>query len=174
MKKNTVQHSFTLIELMLAMVILSILSVLLIGNFNTTMKRGRDASRKNDLAQFQKALELYYENNRSYPTFDFVTNANKKLCDTVTCDPSETVYIVKVASDPSTNYVYKYSPEPTPSGGGPSSYYYLYTYLENDLDRNNGVNIKGFTTGAKCNVANTAICKYYISSSNAPQLTPVP
>lgn len=174
MNKKRYRHSFTLIELMLAMVILSILSVLLIGNFNTTMKRGRDASRKNDLAQFQKALELFYENNRSYPTFDFVSNPIKKLCDTQSCLPDETVYLVKVASDPSTNYVYKYVPEPTPSGGGVSSYYYLYSYLENDLDRNNGVNIKGYTTGAKCNVAGTAVCKYYISSSNAPQLTPVP
>lgn len=174
MKKNINKSAFTLIELMLAMVILSILSILLIGNFNTTMKRGRDASRKNDLSQLQKALEVYYEDNRGYPTFDIVSNPIKKLCATQACTTGETVYMVKVPSDPSTSYMYKYVPEPTPVGGGVSSYYHLYSYLENDLDRSNGVNIKGYTSGVKCDVADTAVCKYYVGSTNAPQLTPIP
>lgn len=174
MKNKLIRHSFTLIELMIAMVILSILSVLLIGNFNTTMKRGRDASRKSDLNHLQKALETFYEDNRGYPTFDVVTNPIKKFCSTKDCLATDSVYMIKVASDPSTSYTYKYVPEPTPAGGGVSSYYYLYSFLENDLDQGNGVSIKGFTTNAMCNTDGTALCKYYVGSSNAPQLTPNP
>jgi prepilin-type N-terminal cleavage/methylation domain-containing protein len=174
MEKNSNKQAFTLIELMVAMVILAILSLLLIGNFNTTMKRGRDASRKNDLGQIQRALEVYYEDNRGYPTFDIIANPINKLCATQSCASGETVYMVKVPADPSTSYTYKYVPQPTPVGGGVSSYYYLYSYLENDLDRGNGVNIKGYTTNAKCNAGNTAVCKYYVGSTNAPQLTPSP
>lgn len=174
MKKNIHKSAFTLIELMVAMVILSILSVLLIGNFNTTMKRGRDANRKNDLSQVQKALEVYYEDNQGYPSFDIIANPIKKLCVTESCSTGETVYMVKVPADPSSSYTYKYLPQPTPSGGGVSSYYYLYSYLENDLDRGNGVSIKGYTSGVMCDVASTAVCKYYVGSTNAPQLTPIP
>ena len=166
------KKSFTLIELLLAMALLSILIVLLLGNFNTTLKRGRDQQRKNDLSQVQKALELYYEENQSYPAFDVISpNPSKKLCKSQLCGggTTESVYMVKTPKDPSAAYTYKYVYEAVAL----PSYYYLYSYIENDLDQGSGVSIKGYSTGVKCDAANsTTLCRYYVGSSNAAILTP--
>jgi len=150
------------------MVILSLLALLLSGSFTTTLKRGRDAQRKNDLSQIQKALEIYYEDERHYPTFDIFSAAtNSQLCTTEACAPTETKYMIKVSKDP-TSSTYKYSYEPT------GTYYYLYSYIENEQDQGAGVSITGFTNDAKCNEAGDVVCRYYVMSSNATPLTPKP
>ncbi len=162
--------AFTLIELLLAMAIMGILAVMLIGNFNTTMKRGRDAQRKNDLSQLQKALELYYEENSRYP-IGWASNDifRKKLCTTPSCLASETVYMIKTPNDPSSSFTYRYEPDANGSS------YYLYTYIENDLDQGSAVSLTGYTTGEKCDAAKTTVdCRYYVGSSNAATLTPNP
>lgn len=168
---------FTLIELILSMTLLAVLALMLIGNFSTTLKRGRDAQRKNDLSQLQKALELYYEDNKSYPTFTNIFN--KKLCLDDNCGLGGTVYMVKTPTDPSSSkYTYIYYPEPVQNGI--SSYYYLYSYMENDLDQGQNINNNGFVNPGDasitaCGVAPISVyCRYYVSSSNAPQLTPAP
>jgi len=154
------------------MALLAILALLLIGNFGTTLKRGRDARRKNDLNQLQKALETYYEDNKTYPTFDIFSGPNRKFCKTISCSSGETVYMIKTPTDPISTYVYKYVPE-TPSGGV-SVYYYLYSNIENSLDQGSGVSFTGFTDLTKCDIADIVSCKYYVSSSNAAPLTPNP
>lgn len=166
-------HAFTLIELLIAIVILGMLVVMLIGNFNTTLKRGRDAQRKNDLSQIQKALELYYEDNKMYPVFADNNIFGKKLCTsdaiiaTGDCPAGDVTYMVRVPKDQNTTYVYRYEPGPT------GSFYYLYSYIENDLDQGNGVNINGFAGNEKCDAAMTTTnCRYYVGSSNASQLIP--
>ncbi|PIP15252.1 hypothetical protein COX47_00635, partial [Candidatus Roizmanbacteria bacterium CG23_combo_of_CG06-09_8_20_14_all_35_49] len=55
------RKAFTLIELLLVIIILGVLATLIIGNFFTSLKKGRDARRKGDLEQIQRALEMYYE-----------------------------------------------------------------------------------------------------------------
>jgi len=50
---------FTLIELLVVISIIGVLSALLMANFAAIRERGRDAQRKSDLKQIQKALELY-------------------------------------------------------------------------------------------------------------------
>jgi len=179
MKQMRNKKGFTLIELLLAMALMAILIVVFIASFNVTLKRGRDQRRKNDLSQLQKALELYYEDNATYPTFDIITpNASKKFCKTVACT-NETVYMVKTPSDPSSSYIYRYVYE-TPVSGI-SSKYYLYSYIENGLDQGSGVSltgyagVAGFTGTQTCDTLNTAAtCRYYVSSSNATPLTPNP
>ncbi len=168
------KKAFTLIELLLAMALLAILAILLIGNFTTTLKRGRDSQRKNDLNQLQKVLELYYDDNNTYPPFTDIFN--KKLCTADDCNSSTSVtYMVKTPRDPSTAYTYVYVPAPTPSGGGPSSSYYLYSYIENSQDTGAGISQTGYTTGVKCDAARTTTyCTYYVGSSNAATLTPNP
>jgi len=61
------KKGFTLIELLLVIIILGFLTSLIAGNFFTSLKKGRDARRKGDLEQIQRALEMYYEDNRAYP-----------------------------------------------------------------------------------------------------------
>jgi len=166
------------VELVLVMALLAILAVMLIGNFNASLKKGRDAKRKNDLSQVQKALELYYEDNKSYPTFTNIFS--KKLCTNDICVVGSTIYMVKTPSDPtSTKYKYVYFPAPT-TAIGVSPYYYLYSYIENDQDVGPNVNRGGYVIPAdtdltECGAStDTVFCRYYVSSSNAPQLTPSP
>ena len=163
------KKSFTLIELLLAITILGILATLVIGNYNYTLKRGRDAQRKNDLNTLQKTLEVFYEDNGAYPNFADTNIFGKKLCKTAailfttSCPIGEVTYMEKTPQDPNTSYIYKY----VPGLGGTS--YYLYTYIENDLDTGSGVKIAGYA-GVYCNAGNTALCRYYVSSSNADPL----
>lgn len=168
---------FTLVELILVMALLSILAIMLIGNFNAVLKKGRDAQRKNDLAQLQKALEIYYEDNKSYPTFTAIFN--KKLCKNSSCAVGDTNYMVRTPNDPnSSKYTYVYIPAPVENNK--STYYYLYSYIENDQDQGPNVSMTGFinpidSTTTECGVVvNNTYCRYYISSSSAPQLTPAP
>lgn len=54
-----ISNGFTLVELLVVIAILGGLSALLLPNFMDARQRARDAKRKNDIKQIQKALELY-------------------------------------------------------------------------------------------------------------------
>lgn len=62
---------FTLIELLVVISIISILTVALLVTFNpfAQLQRGKDAQRKSDLEQLQRALESYYNDNNKYSCF---------------------------------------------------------------------------------------------------------
>lgn len=110
------KKSFTLIELLVVIIILGSLSALIFGNFFTSLKKGRDARRKADLEQIQKALEMYYEDNRQYPdnlSFGEELSFNGK------------VYMKKVPNDPVASRRYKYVYDSINNG------YQLYACLEN-------------------------------------------
>ncbi len=108
-------HGFTLIELLVVIAIIGALSALLLPNFMGARERARDAQRKNDLKQIQKALEMYKQDQTTvqYPPDDSFL-ANPGYCWTSggtgsTC-PAGNVYINKVPGDPNRT---------------PSKYYYL-------------------------------------------------
>jgi prepilin-type N-terminal cleavage/methylation domain-containing protein len=61
------QAGFTLIELLVTMGIIAVLTGMAIFNFNQSRMRARDIQRKNDLGQLIKALELFKNDNGSYP-----------------------------------------------------------------------------------------------------------
>jgi len=65
MKKN--QSGFTLIELLVVIAIIGLLSTLSVVALNNARARSRDARRVSDVKQVQTALELYYNDNGSYP-----------------------------------------------------------------------------------------------------------
>lgn len=62
------QKGFTLIELLIVMAIIGILSGFFVTNFVTARNKTTDAVRKSNLAQLQKALDLYYNTNATFPT----------------------------------------------------------------------------------------------------------
>lgn len=60
---------FTLVELLITVSIIAILGVILVVNFSTAQKSGRDQRRISDLKAIQSAAEQHYLlNNSRYPT----------------------------------------------------------------------------------------------------------
>lgn len=58
---------FTLVELLVTMGIIAVLTGMAVFNFNQSRMRARDVQRKSDLGQMVKALEMYKNDNRSFP-----------------------------------------------------------------------------------------------------------
>ncbi len=117
------KKGFTLIELLIVIMILGVMAALITGNFFTSLKKGRDAKRKADLEQVQRALEMYYEDKRTYPTFALPFGG--KLCETTLCLVAEKVYMQKLPDDPTSGKDYEYL-----SAGGTN--YKLFACLENN------------------------------------------
>ena len=61
------QKGFTLIELLVVVAIIGVMAAMVIANLASANKKSRDSRRKADLASFRTALELYYDDNTSYP-----------------------------------------------------------------------------------------------------------
>lgn len=58
---------FTLIELLVVISIIGILSSVLLVSLNSARSKARDARRLADIRQVQLAMELFYNDNLSYP-----------------------------------------------------------------------------------------------------------
>jgi general secretion pathway protein G len=66
MKKR--EKGFTLIELLVVIAIIGILSSVVLASLNNARRKSRDARRLADLQQIKLAAELYFDQNRTYPT----------------------------------------------------------------------------------------------------------
>lgn len=61
---------FTLIELLIVIAVVGGLSTIFITTYPSAQRRGRDTHRRNDVKQYQNALEIYAnKNNGVYPVF---------------------------------------------------------------------------------------------------------
>ena len=63
----TYKKGFTLIELLVVIAIIGILSSVVLASLNGARIKSRDVKRKEDMVQVRTALELYYNDNGSYP-----------------------------------------------------------------------------------------------------------
>ncbi len=61
------KKGFTLIELLVVIAIIGLLSTLSVLALNSARARSRDAKRIADIKQIQTALEMYYNDNNTYP-----------------------------------------------------------------------------------------------------------
>ena len=103
-----VKKAFTLIELLIVIAIIGMLSTLFVPNFMGARERARDAQRKSDLKQIQKALEMYRQdqNPPTYPTAGPLTDHFGSCNDQF---GTTNIYMNKIPCDPL----------------GPTPYYYL-------------------------------------------------
>lgn len=62
------KKGFTLLELLVAVGIISLLFALGVNSYTTLTKQSRDAKRVSDLLNIRSALELYRTRNDAYPT----------------------------------------------------------------------------------------------------------
>ena len=117
---------FTLLEMLVVMAIIAILAAATSGNFFSSLAKGRDSRRKQDLQAISKALEMYYNDNRSYPNPTIISKWGEPF-------PHPTVasiiYMQQIPADPLyPGFTYCYISD---SGG---TYYKLYAHLDNNSD----------------------------------------
>ncbi len=130
------QSGFTLIELLVVIAILAALAGLTATNFGNTQAKARDARRKSDLTQIQRALELFYNDHGEYPHESSNQIAGCGAASQSACawgDPLQdgdgTIYMEMIPSDPKQGTTYYYNVDTT-------DYlrYQLFARLENQND----------------------------------------
>jgi len=128
-KKREENKGFTMVELLVVMAILGILSTIGLTSFRTSLMKSRDAKRKSDLEQIQRALEMYLNDFQKYP--DALTGDFKdyRWGDQMKDNDKGTIYMKEIPSDPAGNPQYCYK-----SSNSPLTYYKLYAKLENEND----------------------------------------
>jgi type II secretion system protein G len=61
------QRGFTIVELLIVIVVIGILAAITIVAFNGVQDRSKATAKINDIKSIQKAIELYYAQNGTYP-----------------------------------------------------------------------------------------------------------
>ena len=143
-----------MIELLVVMAILGILAVVGLSSFRTSQAKSRDAKRKSDLEQIQRALEMYNNDHGSYPASGVLVWGEE-----FTDPDGDTVYMAELPEDPSVNLDYCYQSPADPLVSSVS--YQLYATLENSQDPR--------CLGGNCTPATscgTGTYNYGVSSSN--------
>ena len=82
MKFNKKSKGFTLIELLVVIAIIGLLATIVLVSLNSARQKARDVRRISDLRQVALGLEMYYDDNRSYPSVTGCTAANYGLVGT--------------------------------------------------------------------------------------------
>src|SRR5450432_3597848 len=68
MKQNTFNKGFTLIELLVVIAIIGLLASVVLLALNSARAKSRDAKRIADIIQLASAMELYFNDQNTYPT----------------------------------------------------------------------------------------------------------
>lgn len=110
---NSTNKGFTLIEILIVVMIIGILAgiMLRVINIDDVRKKTRDSQRIADLKKIQTSLELYFVDNRIYPTTSgWVTINGTDSISTILKGTSGDSYINQVPTDPKTgtlDYMYR-------------------------------------------------------------------
>ena len=84
-----VKRGFTLIELMVVMAVLGVLVTIVVAAINPTkiIKQSQDTKARTELSQVKAAMQLYYNDNKSYPADPnfLVSTYIKKLPNNISC-----------------------------------------------------------------------------------------
>lgn len=161
------EKGITLIELLIVSGVIAVLVTGVVVIINPLQKIGQanDSKRKADIAQLQRALEIYYQDNGQYPA----STGSNSITDANWGDPWQP-YMAVVPKDPSNgqNYVYY-----TPTTGTCNNYqcYYIYANLQrgkNDPQACSPGTGNACTNAVTYTLSNSCggICNYGVSSPN--------
>lgn len=89
-------RGFTILELIVSLAIIGLLLAVAINGLATSKQKSRDAKRVDEIKQIQNALQLYHNDNQSYPA-------------TLSGDLLVPVYIKVIPKDPGTGNDYLYA-----------------------------------------------------------------
>jgi Tfp pilus assembly protein PilE len=134
MKRLKKLRGFSLGELLVVIVIVTLLAIAIIMTYQTQVAKANDAKRKEDLNKYKIAFEDYYNDHNCYQTEEFWNNCT---CGGNCLSP----YMEKFLCDPTTRQKYYYK-SITDADGNPDPClgYQLYARLENSVDPDiNGV-----------------------------------
>lgn len=173
---SNIYHSnksgFTLIELITVMAIVALLAtaVMAIVNPIEQIRKGNDSRRKADLAQIQRALEVYYQDFQRYPAASSEEPPNK-ICADFSCDTvvewgqDWRPYMDVLPIEQSVDKRYAYW---TDASGQSYAIYVSLDRAGRDSQACTGVNNQCSGVGNLQNGANACggICNYGVSSPN--------
>ena len=164
------ESGMTFVELLIVIAVFSILITGLIVVINPIgqMQKSNDAKRKSDLAQLQRALEVYYQDKGRYP--DNPGPGTYKINDGTVRDwgTSWSPYMATLPKDPLSVNVYVYF-SPTSGACLNNQCYYIYANLQQIKDPhacNGGVACGSLSANSIPDDACGGICNYVVSSPN--------
>jgi prepilin-type N-terminal cleavage/methylation domain-containing protein len=125
-KNNKLQKGFTLVELLVVIAIIGILATLLLLQLGVARQRARDARRIADINQVRSALELYYDDQGTYPAVATYAGLAAPLVQ------GTTQYLTLLPLDPLnvSPHQYGYAYVPAAGGGTAVIRYHLWAELE--------------------------------------------
>ncbi len=135
---------FTLVELLVVISIISVLATLAFVNYRTAQRNSRDQKRIQELDGVKGSLELYFQNNQSYPNSDAAGNM---ACGSpivslnwgsspFSCSSSGPVYMRVLPYDTNVQYCYVSAVAPTPATS-----FSLYAFMENPKNVNRTLDV---------------------------------
>lgn len=134
----TSSFGFTLMELLVVIVIISLLAGIGGMVYTSARRSGRDSTRQADLKRIQNALEIYYSDHRphKYPVpFDGTQPAYVFVYGLATDSLCEESWALSIHPEPLCNdYIKEFPEDPTGWVGGPAGIDYRYHYQALDLD----------------------------------------
>lgn len=98
------RKGFTLIEVLVAVTIISVLASIGVVAYTSVNKRARDAKRKGDVEQIRSALEMYRADIGYYPNIGSGSWTNASGLST----PLVSTYLPAIPSDPKSTQTYRY------------------------------------------------------------------